>query len=755
MIRVLMVDDDPAMLKVAKIFLERSQDMKVGTTESARGAMERLSDGHYDVIVSDYMMPEMDGISFLKWVRVQDSDIPFILFTGKGREEVVIEAINNGADYYLQKDTNPKVLYTELAHQIRQAAERRRTKRVVLESEEKYRSLFENMNEGFVLYEFVRDGEKRPHDYVIRDANPKIELISDLKPEETIGKRATEVFHGEAPFLEIYSKVDETGSPAKFEGYFPSSDRYFSISAFSIGKGQFATIFTDITEQKRMNEELLRAHKQLQDIIDFLPDATFVIDQNRKVIAWNRAIEEMTGVSKEAVMGRDGSPYSISFYGIKRPALIDSIFSGDIEDRYSNVGRKGDAIFAEVYAPSLYGGRGAYIWATASPLFDKDNNIVGAIESIRDVTEIKETEMALQENEERMKLVIEGASLGIWDRNVATGEVVRNRRLVEIFGCPEDELTGHVWDRERRIHPDDFEKVMAALRDHFDGKAPYFEIDYRLKRRDGRWIWVHDRGEVMTRDEEGRPIRMAGITQDITEIRQYQDSLKEANRKLNLLSSVTRHDILNQIMGLSGYALLLSEILPEAPAMKKYVDRVMELADTIRRQVVFTRDYQDMGVKAPEWQSVEEVAGRAAESALFETAKDQIELDITTGGLEVFADPMLEKVFINLLENAARHGEWVRRIRVSFVEKEVGGEGEGEGANDGVIIVEDDGVGIPSEMKAKIFDQAFGRHTGYGLFLSQEILGISGMTINETGDEGKGARFEISVPRENYRWVSA
>lgn len=114
---------------------------------------------------------------------------------------------------------------------------------------------------------------------------------------------------------------------------------------------------------------------------------------------------------------------------------------------------------------------------------------------------------------------------------------------------------------------------------------------------------------------------------------------------------------------------------------------------------------------------------------------------------------MLEKVFSNLLENATRHGGGVTKIRVSFVERGVvGEEGRGKDGGGGVIVVEDDGLGIAAEMKGRIFDQAFGRHTGYGLFLSREILGITGMTIFETGEEGKGARFEIDVPRENYRW---
>jgi len=103
-----MVDDDPAMLEIAKIFLERSQDIRVDAIESAKEAMVKLKDGHYDVIVSDYVMPEMDGISFLKWVRRQDHDVPFILFTGKGREEVVIEASTTEPTTTSKKTQTPK-----------------------------------------------------------------------------------------------------------------------------------------------------------------------------------------------------------------------------------------------------------------------------------------------------------------------------------------------------------------------------------------------------------------------------------------------------------------------------------------------------------------------------------------------------------------------------------------------------------------------------------------------------------------------
>jgi PAS domain S-box-containing protein len=146
MIRVLMVDDDPTILELAKIFLERSGDIEVYPLSSARAAVILLSTGdyRYDVVVSDYAMPEMDGITFLKEVRDLESELPFILFTGRSREEVAIEALNFGADYYLQKDGDPALTFTELSHIIRLSADRCRAKRDLLVSEERYRTFVEN-----------------------------------------------------------------------------------------------------------------------------------------------------------------------------------------------------------------------------------------------------------------------------------------------------------------------------------------------------------------------------------------------------------------------------------------------------------------------------------------------------------------------------------------------------------------------------------------------------------------------------------
>jgi PAS domain S-box-containing protein len=168
---------------------------------------------------------------------------------------------------------------------------------------------------------------------------------------------------------------------------------------------EFQSVGQDVTEQKKMDDELRRAHKKLQEIIDFLPDATFVVDENRRVIAWNRAIEVMTGVRKEKVIGEGDYAYAEPFYGFKRPILIDLIFSDDEDtaEHYDRVRQKGNDIFGEVFVPTLYGGGGAYLWVAASPLFDDEGRIVGAIESIRDVTERKQAEEMLQKAHDELE----------------------------------------------------------------------------------------------------------------------------------------------------------------------------------------------------------------------------------------------------------------------------------------------------------------------------------------------------------------
>lgn len=161
----------------------------------------------------------------------------------------------------------------------------------------------------------------------------------------------------------------------------------------------------EIARREQSDRALRSAHQQLQDIIEFLPDPTFVIDASKRVIAWNRAIETISGVSKEEILGRGDYAYSIPFYGIPRPVLIDLVFTerSDLEAEYYSIERRGFTVCGEAYVPGCYGGAGAYMWGTASVLFDQDGNVLGAIESIRDISERKKTRDAILNSRQELR----------------------------------------------------------------------------------------------------------------------------------------------------------------------------------------------------------------------------------------------------------------------------------------------------------------------------------------------------------------
>jgi len=230
---------------------------------------------------------------------------------------------------------------------------------------------------------------------------------------------------------------------------------------------------------------------------------------------------------------------------------------------------------------------------------------------------------------------------------------------------------------------------------------------------------------------------MVGTQIDTTESRQYRQAIIEINKKLNILSSITRHDILNQITVLEGYFDLIKESVQDDLQCVTYLEKLHGVFDKIERHILFTRDYQNMGVEEPRWQHVGDTVNEAIKSL----GNTNVTFYTRTGDLFVFADSMLVRVLYNLFENAIRHGHHVTIIQTTFERR----------GNNGVIIVLDNGIGIPDTEKERIFEKGVGSNSGLGLFLVQNILAITGIEIQETGTYTKGARFEILIPPGKYR----
>ena len=177
-IRLLYVDDEPCLLEIGKLYLEKVGTFAVDTFLSAGDALEQLRRKEYDAIISDYQMPDMDGIMFLRELKATGNTTPFIIFTGKGREEVVIEALNNGADFYLQKGGELKSQFAELSNKIQHAVTQRQVEAALRESEEKFRILARAAPDGIMIHDRG----------MIIDCNQQFLELFGYEPEEIISK---------------------------------------------------------------------------------------------------------------------------------------------------------------------------------------------------------------------------------------------------------------------------------------------------------------------------------------------------------------------------------------------------------------------------------------------------------------------------------------------------------------------------------------------------------------------------------------
>jgi PAS domain S-box-containing protein len=258
------------------------------------------------------------------------------------------------------------------------------------------------------------------------------------------------------------------------------------------------------------------------------------------------------------------------------------------------------------------------------------------------------------------------------------------------------------------------------------------DIEVRFRTWDGTMRWALVSATV----SDGPDIICTLV--DITDHKQVQESLTVANKKLNLLNNITRHDILNQLSALLSY-IDLSRHETNDLRMLSYIEKEELAANTIRSQILFTRDYQNIGVHNPEWHNIAETVSLAMASLDIQ----RVQISVDHSSVEIYADPLFEKVFYNLIENSIRHGEGITRIGIHV-----------EPTADGIdLIVEDNGPGIPEKEKENIFRRKYFKNTGFGLFLSREILAITNLTIHENGNPGEGVHFVIHAPKGTYREV--
>jgi PAS domain S-box-containing protein len=728
-IRTLVVDDEPDILDLTKIFLEVYQDIEVVQASSAIDALFFMGREEFDVVVSDYQMPSMDGLQLLRALKDQGSHIPFILFTGKGRESVVVEALNLGASYYLQKGGDPRVQFTELANMIRRSDEAQRSKKQLTDSENRFRNLVQNSSDFITIID-------RKATVIYNSSS--IEKILGYDENYLIGKSALDIVHPEdrgIVLTEIGLVTDNLhdGIPAEFR-IRKADGQYIPVEA--VGKNMFGVPNVDglvittrpVIERKNAEMAIRESEELYHTLFEKSPLSIVLNDVTGKFVDVNEKHLELIGLKKEDVLGK--GPVELGYIGADDLQQLSVLLTrnGGTVDQYPTIIR-------------LPNGNIRHLVTSIRTILSKGE--VRILSMSDDMTDLVETKRDLQVNKKeldeehsRLKMINDLTPNVVYQLLVRPDKSMQflyvSKGAENMFHVPLQ-----VWYEDfesiiGRTLQDDREPLMGSIYEVMVTKA-LWEREFRTVDIDGTQKWILGTSSPSPERPDGSVIWTGTLT-DITERKKGEEMLRHMNHQLNLMTNITRHDCLNKIGAALGYLEIASGHGSDRN-VNQLIAKAASSIVTIRSELEITRDLQDLSGQEPIWQEVEDVLTRSSITRSVEISKG-------CRNLEIYANPMLEKVFQNLVDNSVRHGGGVRTIRLECRKDDKGM----------TLLYKDDGIGIPDEEKEKVFVRGYGRNTGLGLFLIREILNMTHITIIENGIPGEGACFAISVPPDGYRF---
>jgi PAS domain S-box-containing protein len=565
--------------------------------------------------------------------------------------------------------------------------------------------------------------------FVIQSWNAAAERLYGFRGEEAIGRDARELLgeeHTDNDPADLRTRLDKDGhiefvfrQRRKDGAWIPVNSTMVALRDSDGMITGYGVINKDISERAELEESLRRSEERFQKAFKSSPVATFMTRlRDGVVIDANEVALGLLGYSLDEILGK--TTLEIGVVDESQREKIRRRLSTGVpirNERYTYRSRSGEERLAD-YSAEVIDIAGEKVMVIVA----------------NDVTEKEQALAALKESEEKFKVIAETS------RDCIFRFTLSPEAKAEYVSPAVEAITGY---SPEEFYTDPGLITKITMSDEGPGSLDEpgrlerysTPVARRCVRKDGKIVWIEATATPVLKD--GHVVAVQGVARDVTERKSYEDALNKVNKKLNLLGSVTRHDSLNLIGVLMGWLEAAIE-KEKDDSVRDMLLKVKKASDSLKTHLEFTSQYRDLGMKSPNWMSLVETVSKVTEGL----DRQGISVGVDIEGIELYADPMLESVFRNLVNNSIVHGGDVTMISVSH---------RSDGKDGLVLVYEDDGVGIPFEDKERVFERGHGRRHGYGLYLGREVLSITGMTIKETGKPGEGARFEISVPPDGHR----
>ncbi|WP_276301453.1 PAS domain-containing protein [Halorussus lipolyticus] len=762
-IRVLLVDDDPDIADLTATYLQRASDRIETVIETAPAdALDRVEDETVDCVVSDYEMPEMDGLEFLDEVRERAPYLPFVLFTGRGSEEIASEAISAGVTDYLQKGTGTDH-YEVLANRVENAVAQYQAEREAEEADEQIRRIFERITDAF----FALDDDWR-----FTHVNERAADFFEREPDDLLGEDIREKFSVEdgSEFLDAYHEAFETQEPVTLEAesdYSPGT--WLEVRIYPSEDG-LSVYFRDITERRQVQRELRDTKEKIEALHDVAARA--VACETEQEI-YDLAIE-----TAEEILAFDLCTVDAYEDGVLVPQSVskgvptDGYYQNTPVDTSNNLAarayRNGEAsLIRDVRETDVVPAENNYRSALTVPIgefgiFQAVSDQPGAFdEDDRELTELLsahisealarvQTETELRAERDRFAALFENLPNAVVRYNIEEGEAIPksvNPAFEDVFGWEADDILGDSLDDY--ILPDDCEAEGESLNEQVSEGHRIEGEEVHRRTRDG------DRDFLLHTAPAGNGEAEAfAIYVDISEQKARERKLARQNERLEEFASVVSHDLRNPLnVALGRFDLVTEECESEH---LDPIDRSLDRMDAL---------VEDLLALARQGQVVDEtepvVLSDAARQAWETVDTKEATLELADDAVVEADDARFRELLENLFRNAVEHGSTSSQPSAddavehgtesdcppdnTAMRIEVGELDDREG-----FYVADNGPGIPEEVRDQVFDHGFTTEedgTGFGLAIVATIADAHGWEVDaKCTDCGSadGARFEFT-----------